>query len=258
MTHQKDDYPSGAGTRSTYGSHRVATRQLRALPDVALVEAMRDGNEMAWGEFVDRFRPLLERFARQTGIPPSDWDTCIMDVLGDTALKLAARRLVLPTSLGTYLVRAARNRHLELRRAAARRDRYYSSASDANVAEHVVVSLCSECTLRASEGSDSSDIIASSALARLASILSAELSEDEVLLLSWRSAGVPHRQIAQWLGITYDAAAKRVARLAHRLRAIAQLRAGSFPPEERPELGRFFRRVGITASNDVARRGGQQ
>jgi RNA polymerase sigma factor (sigma-70 family) len=219
---------------------------------------MRDGNEMAWGEFVDRFRPLLERFARRTGIPPSDWDTCIMDVLGDTALKLAARRLALPASLGTYLVRAARNRHLELRRAAARRDRYYSSASDANVAEHVVVSLCSESTLRASEGSDRPDVAASSALARLAALLSAELSEDEVLLLTWRSAGVPHRQIAQWLGITYDAAAKRVARLAHRLRAIAQLRAGSFPPEERPELGRFFRRVGITASNDVARRGGQQ
>jgi DNA-directed RNA polymerase specialized sigma24 family protein len=258
VTHQKDDYPSSAGKRSTYAGHRIATRQVRALSDAALVGAMRDGNEIAWGEFVDRFRPLLERFAGQTGIPPSDWDTCIMDVLGDTALKLAARRLAVPASLGTYLVRAARNRHLELRRAAARRDRYYASASDANVAEHVVVSLCSESTLRASEGSDRPDAVVSSVLARLASILSAELSEDEVLLLSWRSAGVPHRQIAQWLGISYDAAAKRVTRLAHRLRAIAQLRAGSFAPEERPELGRFFRRVGITASNDVARRGGQQ
>jgi DNA-directed RNA polymerase specialized sigma24 family protein len=181
-----------------------------------------------------------------------------MDVLGDTALKLASRRLTLPASLGTYLVRAARNRHLELRRAAARRDRYYASASAPNVAEHVVVSLCSESTLRASEGADRPDVAASSALARLAGILSAELSEDEILLLSWRSAGVPHRQIAEWLGITYDAAAKRVTRLAHRLRAIAQLRAGSFPAEERPELGRFFRRIGLTASNDVARRGGGQ
>ena len=258
MTHQKDDYSSSASERAGYSGLRIAVRQVRALSDAALVEAMRDGNEMAWGEFVDRFRPLLERFAQRTRIPPSDWDTCIMDVLGDTALKLAARRLVLPTSLGTYLVRAVRNRHLELQRAAARRDHYYTSASDANTVEHVVMSLCSESTLRASAGSDSTDAVASSALVRLAAILRAELSEDEVLLLSWRSAGVPHRQVAQWLGISYEAAAKRATRLSQRLRAIAWLRAERFPPEERPELARFFRRVGITASDDVTRRGGQQ
>lgn len=218
---------------------------------------MRDGNEMAWGEFVDRFRPLLERFARRTGIPPSEWDTCIMDVLGDTALKLTARKLALPASLGTYLVRAVRNRHVELQRAAVRRERYYVSASDANTAEHVVVSLCSESTLRASKGVDGIEIRPSRALTRLAAILRGELSEDDILLLSWRSAGVPYRQIAQWLGITYEAAAKRVTRLSQRLRQIASLRAESFPLEERLELSRFFRRVGIATSATMPRHGGR-
>lgn len=244
MTHQTDDNSAGGDEGPSRSGRSAAVRRLRALSDAALVDAMRGGDELAWGEFVDRFRPLLERFARRTGIPTCEWDACITDVLGDVALKLTTRRLAFPASLGTYLVRAARNRHLELVRAAARRDRYYVSASGGDVAERVVVSLCSEGTLRASEG-PAGDAAASGALARLAAILRAELSEDEVILLTWRSAGVPHRQVAGWLGITYEAAAKRVARLSQRLRAIAWLRAGSFPPEERPEIARFFRRVGV-------------
>ena len=218
---------------------------------------MRDGNEMAWGEFVDRFRPLLEHFARRTGIPPSEWDTCIMDVLADTALKLTGCRLALPTSLGTYLVRAARNRYFELRRAALRRERYYASATDAAAGEYVVVPLCSESTLRASRGPEGTEVVASKTLARLAGILCTELSEDDVLLLSWRGAGVPHRQIAQWLGITYEAAAKRATRLSHRLQQMAALWAESFPLEERQELSRFFRRVGIAIPATMLRHGGR-
>lgn len=258
MTHQTDDDPPGGDESSTRSERSIAVRRLRALSDVALVDAMRGGDELAWGEFVDRFGPLLERFARRTGIPRWKWDACIADVLADAALKLTTRRLALPASLGGYLIRAVRNRHLELERAAARRDRYYMSASDAAVAEHVVTSLCSESTLRASEGPAGGDVAVSSALGRLAAILRAELSADEVLLLTWRSAGVPLRQIAAWLGITYAAAAKRVARLSQRLRAIAWLRAGSFPPEERLEIARFFRRVGIAPADDTARRGGWQ
>jgi DNA-directed RNA polymerase specialized sigma24 family protein len=215
---------------------------------------MRAGDELAWGEFVDRFRPLLEQFALRTGIPRWEWSTCVTEVLEDMALKVAAGRTTVPTNLASYLVRAARNRHLDLRRAARRRDRYYSSASGSGAVEGVVESLCSESARRASEGPSLGDAAVSDALAHLAAVLREDLSEDEVLLLAWRSAGVPHRQVAAWLGISYEAASKRVARLLQRLRAIAWLRAESFPPEERAEIERFFRRVGAMPAVDAVRR----
>ena len=256
MTHLTDDNAPGGGEKPGHPGRSETVRRLRALSDTALVDAMHRGDYLAWGEFVDRFRPLLEHFARRTGIPRWEWGTCITEVLDDVALKIAAGRVKLPVSLGGYLVRAVRYRHLELRRSIARRDRHYASASDADAAERVIVSVCSESTVRASQGPMRNDAVGSAALARLATILRAELSEGEVLLLAWRSAGVPHRQVAAWLGITYAAAAKRIARLSQRLRAIAWLRAESFPAEERAEIMRFFRRVGATAcTDDTARRG---
>jgi DNA-directed RNA polymerase specialized sigma24 family protein len=253
VTHQADGNTTGGVGKTTSSDRSTAVRRLRSLSDAALVDAMREGDHVAWGEFADRFRPLLEHFARRTRIPPWEWSACVTEVLDDAALKIVGRRVKLPSSLGGYLVRAVRNRHLELQRSAARRDRYYSSASNADGAERVVMSLCSEGTMRASEGPMAGDAATSGALARLAAILRAELTEDEVLLLAWRSAGVPHRQVAAWLGISYDAAAKRIARLSQRLRAIAWLRADSFPPEERAELARFFKRVGFTPVGDTGR-----
>jgi hypothetical protein len=88
----------------------------------------------------------------------------------------------------------------------------------------------------------------SSGLARLARILQAELSEEELLLLTWRSAGVPLRQVSAWLGVGYDAAAKRTTRLCRRLRAVARVRVDSFPPDERREIDRFFRRVNAVSA----------
>jgi DNA-directed RNA polymerase specialized sigma24 family protein len=234
------------------GAAQIA-RRLRALSDAALLDVMRGGDELAWGEFADRFRPLLEQFARRTGIPRWEWDACITDVLDEEALKFTRRRLTLPASLGAYLVRAVRNRHLRLKRAAERRERHYASAADAGMV------LCSEGTMRLSEGSAGTDsAAASSAMARLVEIFRAELSEDDVLLLTWRGAGVPHRQVAAWLGVSYDAAAKRVARLSQRLRAIASSCVERFPVEERPEVERFLRRVGVPAWASNGRSGGLQ
>jgi hypothetical protein len=243
----------GAERPSVRGARDAGARRVRALSDELLVQAMREGDELAWGEFDDRFRPLLEDFARRTGIPRWEWSSCVTEVLDDEALKFAARRNALPRNLGAYLVRAVHNRRLRLKRAALVRDRHYADASDAGVvAERVVVALCSESALRASAGPEiATPAPVSSGLARLATILEAELSEEELLLLTWRSAGVPLRQIAAWLAIGYDAAAKRTMRLCHRLRAVARLRVESFPPEERQELDRFFRRVDAMSAAPV-------
>jgi hypothetical protein len=244
--------------QSAHTARSPAARRVKALSNEALVQAMRDGDELAWGEFDDRFRPLLESFARRTGVPRWEWDACITDVLDDEALKFVSRSAPLPTNLGAYLVRAVHNRRLRLRRAALLREQYHTAASDAvGIAERVVVALCSESSVRASAGPEVAvSPMVSAGLARLARILQAELSRDELLLLTWRGAGVPLRQVSTWLGISYDAAAKRTLRLCHRLRGVARLRVGDFPPEERQEVDRFFRRVDAlpTASSD-ARRG---
>jgi hypothetical protein len=88
-------------------------------------------------------------------------------------------------------------------------------------------------------------------LARLAAMFSRELTDDDMLLLTWRGAGVPHRQVAAWLGITYDAAAKRLARLSRRLREIARSSVQRFPPDERVEIERFLRRAGVSPKTAV-------
>lgn len=242
----------GDDARSTRGT---AMRRARALSDEALLQAMRDGDELAWGEFDDRFRPLLENFARRTGVPRWEWDACITDVLDDEALKFVARSASLPKNLGAYLIRAVHNRHLRLKHVALVRERYHTTASDAlGGADHVVVALCSESAVRASAGPElGGPASLSSGIARLAKILQAELLEEELLLLTWRGAGVPLRQISTWLDISYDAAAKRTLRLCHRLREVARRRVESFPPEERREVDRFFRRVNtVSAASGVS------
>jgi DNA-directed RNA polymerase specialized sigma24 family protein len=255
VTHRTDDEPPPAGGRTAGTNRNVAVRRLRALSDLALVDAMRRGDELAWGEFVDRFRPLLEQFADRTGIPRSDWPACVVDVLEDVALNLANGRLAVPDSLGAYLVRVARNRHLRVKRAAARRDRRYSLAVEGG---DVIASLCSESMVRASRSPADDGTDAPAALGRLTVALRAELSDDELLLLTWRSAGVPYRQIAEWLGVTYDAAAKRIARLSRRVHALARLHAERLPVEERAEIIRFFRRVGVVPSEGNIRHGAER
>jgi hypothetical protein len=235
---------------------------LRALSDDALVEAMRNGDELAWGEFIDRFRPLLESFARRTAIPLWDWDTCITEVLDDVALRFVARRTALPRNVGAYLVRAVHNRRLRLKRAALVRERHYSEADCSTLpsAGYGTVLLCSESTLRASAGPDAAPASSvSGGLAQLARLLQNEVSEEELLVLTWRSAGVPLRQVAAWLGVSYDAAAKRAVRLSRRLRAVAQLKVASLSPADRRDVDRFLRRLNtlsdVQGTSAVVRRG---
>ena len=79
---------------------------------------------------------------------------------------------------------------------------------------------------------------------QLAAALRAATTTDEQLLLTWVAERVPHRTIAAWLGVTYDAAAKRVWRLCRRLRAAAVRHVEALAADERREVERFLRRAG--------------
>src|SRR5436309_389084 len=99
-------------------------------PDSALIEHMRGGDYRACGEFVLRYRPILEAFARKAKIPPCDWPICVVEVLEDEVLRLSAPGVQAPVNVGAYLVRAVHHRYLRLKRAAMGRDRRYAAASE--------------------------------------------------------------------------------------------------------------------------------
>ncbi|HEY7234920.1 MAG TPA: LuxR C-terminal-related transcriptional regulator [Gemmatimonadaceae bacterium] len=211
---------------------------MRALTDAALIDIMRAGVPEAWAEFDARFRPLLERYAARVGIPRWDWSVCITEVLDDEALRLIERAGQVPSHLTAYLVRAVRNRFLELKRSTRRRDRRYAM-------DGVVGAVMSEHAHRVADPTRIAEEArtASSPAARFGEALGAYLSREEQQMLAWVAEGVPHRLIAEWLGITREAAKKRIARLCRRLRTAAREAAARLPLADRREIDRLMRRA---------------
>jgi DNA-directed RNA polymerase specialized sigma24 family protein len=221
----------------------VNERRVRALDDDALVDAMRAGDEWAFGEFLARFRPVLLLYA-EGRIPSELHAECVDDVLEDVALRLADPRTVIPSRLRAYLVSALRKKHLAVKRSRARRRRHHEDAAyddDGSVA--VVRSVCAESTIAASRGALASDSPHPTALEQLAAAMAAELDDETIRLLTWIGRAVPHRTIAEWLGKSYDATTKQIWRLCRRLERAAPQYAATLPPDVQRELERFFRRV---------------
>jgi DNA-directed RNA polymerase specialized sigma24 family protein len=219
---------------------------MRALTDAALIDAMRAGIPESWAEFDARYRPLLERYAARVGIPRWEWSVCITEVLDDEALRLIERAGQVPRHLSAYLVRAVRNRFLELKRAAQRRERRYAYAAHPEATGDGAIDLAmSEHARRSTHPPRVAEenVSGPSPVARFAATLASRLTIDERQMLAWVSEGVPHRVIAGWLGITREAAKKRIARLCRRLRAIAEQETARLPVAERREIERLMRRA---------------
>jgi RNA polymerase sigma factor (sigma-70 family) len=226
---------------------------VRALSDSALVDAMRSSAPDAWAEFDMRFRPLLERYATRVGIPRWEWSACITEVLDDEALRLIERSArEMPEHLSAYLVRAVRNRHLAVKRAATRRERRYASAAAADpVTDGVLGLLVSEHSREAADPLRVAEeaATASTAVKQFGELLSARLTKNEREMLAWVAEGVPQRMIAEWLGINREAAKKRIARLCRRLREMAVAVREELPMDARREIDRLMRRTSTAAGN---------
>jgi DNA-directed RNA polymerase specialized sigma24 family protein len=221
-------------------------RAMRSLSDGGVVEAMRDGVPAGWAEFDERFRPLLTTYARRLGIPHWHWDTCVMGVLDDEALRLARRDTVVPSNISSYLFRAVYHRYLKVKREAARRAIHYKAAlGESSGNDGVVGTLCSEDALRNSENplATSTDV-PRTALHRFAQHLGASLTAEERHLLGWAGDCVPRRQMAEWMGLSYEATRKRLARLCERLRRSTPSALERLTDEERVEVEGFLRRFG--------------
>jgi len=211
--------------------------------DHNLIADMRRGREGACAEFHARHRPLLEAYARKVRIPRWEWDTCITEVLSDEMMRFSTRDIDLPVNLSAYLVKAVYHRYLRVKRSLNCRERYHAAAATHRTGEWIVPSLCSESALRSSAGPDAATNDSSSALARFASDLDTRLTDEERSILHWIAQGVSHREIAEWIGSSYDATTKRIWRLCRRLRADAPRCAAQYEPAERSEVERFLRRA---------------
>ncbi|MEJ7811518.1 MAG: hypothetical protein WKG32_13990 [Gemmatimonadaceae bacterium] len=226
-----------------HAAGELSRRLYRALSDEHLVLAMRAGDPQAMDEYVERHRPLLREHARRAGFEGDDGDEVVLAVLEQTAARLCRWNVRIPDSLGAYVVRSLSNRMANVRRDAARRDKaLHSAASDAGeYEERVVLSTCSESTLRASRGPEWEPAATlPQALQKLAAALDRGLTEAERDLLLWERNRVPKRTIAEWTGMRYEATKQRIRRLRLRLKNVAAAYVAELPAEERDAVRRFI------------------
>jgi hypothetical protein len=228
-----------------------ARARVRLLSHADLLAEMRRGDVWAWGEFAARFRPLLQEYATQTGIPRWEWSDCIENVLTDEAMRLTEDGVPVPDRLEGYLIQAVYHRRLSIKRAQQRRARHEWDAMEAERDEDireeagavVLRLLCSQHALDESDRGRQEGLALAPGLARLTREILQRTRPDEQQILEWIGQRVTHRQIAVWLGIGYEAAAKRVWRLCGRLRTLVPELVTTFTPEERRDVDRYLRRA---------------
>lgn len=233
----------------------AARRAVHALGDAALLDAMAADDPWAWDEFVGRFRALCIAHGRPPGASRSEWSAAVDDVLADEAIRLTTAGAKRPRNLGTYLVRAAVNRFNMTRRTDALRERLRESIVDGQAVEQIVRGVCSQYSLESSAGPrgdgesepggiDDPD----TALRKVARRIAGELTPEQRAHVEWLAREIPQRVIAEWLGIEYEAAAKRGTRLCAGLRRRALALIDSLPPEERRQIARGFVITGDAAA----------
>lgn len=219
-------------------------RTLRHLSDSALIEAMRCGASEAWQEFMTRFRPLLIQYGLRTRMDPSDANDCVDLVLEEAAMRWAVEGTAPPKNMIAYLLRAVSFHRRTLERNAKRRVRQYERSTDVGQSEGAILSLCSEASLRDSNGptEDGTDAT-KNALERLCNLVRQSLSEEDAKILTQLADGLPHREIAAELGLSYDTGRKRIQRLCFRLRDLVPGAVNRLSSTDRVHVERLLRRV---------------
>jgi len=197
----------------------VNRQALRDLSDKALIDAMRDGAPEAWQEFMMRFRPLLEHYVHRTELDPNDRADAIDSVLEDCAMRWAMDRVEPPNNVTAYLLRAVTYRRKRIARDANRRAGRYELAGDAATIQGAVLSLCSEASVRYSHGpAGFPGEEPRGSLRRFCRLLIEPLSDEDRMILARLGDGLPHREIAAELHMSYEAGRKRIQRLCIRVR----------------------------------------
>jgi RNA polymerase sigma factor (sigma-70 family) len=215
--------------------------------DYEIVVAMRRGDALAFERFIARFHRILLDYARRAGVSPAERDELVSELLDDVAIQLMTRSTPLPQNPRMYLLSALRHKLLNRKRGTERRHRVVSEAAraayaDRDLASGEAAAGCSEAMQRASRGPEWESAPLPRVLERLAGRLSEALSSDERQLLVAVAENIPQREIADWLGVSYAVARKRLERLRARLTEVAMHYANTLEPDDARELQRFFHR----------------
>lgn len=227
-------------------SERRREEKPEAWSDQELLERLRRDDDVAIREFYRRYAPALWKAARQAQVQPALREDVVTDCLSDAAIHLMQPTVPIPAKPAAYLVAMFRHRLSNERRATKRRTAAGAAALWLDDGEHVVRETCSEASLRASAGPGVDTPSLSPVLEQLCRVVQADTSPEERQMLRWVSAGIPQRVIAEWLGITHNAARVRVLRLRERLIEIALHGDVARDPDEREALYDFFRRSGLS------------
>jgi DNA-directed RNA polymerase specialized sigma24 family protein len=217
------------------------------VKDYDIVVAMRRGEAVAFEHYVEWFHRILLDYARRAGVPASERDELVLELLDDVAIQLMTRSAPLPQNPRMYLLSALRHKLFNRKRGSERRRRVVSEAARAAYADRdrslgESAAGCSEELLRASHGPAWEGAPLPRVLERLAGRLSEALGDDERLLLVAVAENIPQREIAEWLGVSYAVARKRLERLRARLTDVAMQYANTLEPDDARELQRFFHR----------------
>ena len=212
------------------------------MKDYDIVVAMRRGESVAFEHYIDRFHRILLDYARRAGVLPSERDELVSELLDDVAIQLITRSAPLPQNPRMYLLSALRHKLLNRKRGSERRRRVVSEAARAAYADRESAAGCSEELLRASHGPGWEGAPLPRVLERLAGRLSEALGDDERVLLVAVAENIPQREIAEWLGVSYAVARKRLARVRGRRTAGAPPNPHTRAPDHARELPRFFQR----------------
>lgn len=215
--------------------------------DYDIVVAMRRGDSASFERFVERFHHILLDYARRAGVPAAERDELVSELLDDVAIQLMTRSAPPPQNPRMYLLVALRHRLLNRKRSRTRRQRVVSEAaraaySDTPADSRESAAGCSEDLLRASRGPEWEGNPLPRVIEQLSARLSEALRPDERLLLVAVAENIPQREIAEWLGVSYAVARKRLERLRARLTDVAMHYANTLEPDDARELQRFFHR----------------
>lgn len=244
--------PRDSGTAASGESAPLADRD-----EERLIAAMREGDPDAMQAFFERFAPVLHRKAARMRVAHERREECVTELLVDTAMRIIEHRLPRVRSVANYLVRALHNRVLNERKKARRDERRTATAAardapDCGDGERAVIAVMSEFAMRAARGNevqnidgsdDSSDASSDAAsdadsawraaVRRLGAALQGEMSEDEDRIMAWLGDRISQRDIAEWLGASYDAIRTRVSRLRAELAEATERHERSLPAPER-------------------------
>lgn len=226
----------------------------RSQSDVAVIEGMRAGVAAAFNEFVERYQPFLLSRARQAAMPEWESNDCVAEVLESVALYLIRPEVRPPSKVAGYLARALRNRMVDGARTRASRAASELHAADRSRPsyEGAVTSVASQYALESCQlDSTEFEKPVPPPVHSLLTLLNEALTDEERTLLVWEGNMIPHRTIAQWLGISHSAATKRISRLRMRLRALATAHRDRLEPAAQVEIGRVMHGRGQLTRHEV-------